>query len=83
MFYLGCEQSEKSLEIFGQAEAENAKLVKNLRKFVLTGQIGTYLPSLFVPISYLLLNFPKPEQWLLPFATEFPYVFPLRNLSLD
>lgn len=60
------------MQIYNDAEIENIKLVKNLRKYVLTNQICTYLPSLFMPISYLIFDFPKREQWVLPFAAKFP-----------
>lgn len=69
---IGCDQSDKSEKIFRHAEEDNTKLMKIVRKFVITGQIGTYWPSLLTPISYFLFDFPQPEQWFLPFEARFP-----------
>lgn len=66
---IGCDQSEKSEKIFREAEENNTKLIKIIRKFVITGQIGTYWPTLLTPISYFLFDFP--QQWFLPFEVRF------------
>lgn len=69
---IGCVQSKKSEKIFREAEENNTKLMKMVRKFVIIGQIVTYWPTLLTPFSYFLFDFPKPEQWFLPFEARFP-----------
>lgn len=63
--------SADSVKIYEEAEQNNIKLIQNIRKFVIIGLISCYLPSLLVPISYLVIRFPEPDLWILPFPVNF------------
>lgn len=67
---IGCQRSNKSWEIFERAEMKNSKLAANMRKFTIFGQCSSFLPSSMTPICFLLIGFPEPEQWLLPFPAK-------------
>lgn len=66
--------SADSVKIYEEAEQNNMKLIQNIRKFVIIGLISCYLPSLLVPISYLVIRFPEPELWILPFPVNFIFL---------
>lgn len=64
---IGCQLSQHSVHIYKVAEENNTKMIASVRKFLIIGLNSCYLPSLFVPISFLIFHFPKQEQWMLPF----------------
>lgn len=71
LLFAGCERSQESLKIFEKAEQKNTTLAQYLKRFTIAGQIGTFVPSAFVPIGFALIGFPEPEQWLLPFPAKY------------
>lgn len=68
---IGTRKSSKAFKIYEQAEGLNRIMHVKIRKFVIIGQLVTYLPATLVPISYLILGVPSQEEWMLPFPVRF------------
>lgn len=68
---IGTQTSPKAFDIYEQAEEVNRVMHKKIVKFVIIGQLVTYLPATFVPISYSILGAPAQEEWELPFPVGF------------
>lgn len=67
---IGCQRSPGSLRVYRSAADDNANLANTLKKYVLIGGFVTFAPALFVPLSYLVLGFPEPDNWVLPFPAK-------------
>lgn len=70
-FFPGCKQSTAARKIYENAACENAILAKSLTKYVLLGFAVTYVPAVFIPLCYLVLGVPEPNNWVEPFPARF------------
>lgn len=59
------------MEIYRKAAEDNANLAKSMKKFVTIGHIVTFAPSTLIPISYMILGVPEPDDWLEPFDAKY------------
>lgn len=62
--------SSESLKIYMEAEEKNVNMIQKVRKFVIIGQLTCYVPDILVPIFYLILGSPEPDQWALSFPVK-------------
>lgn len=59
------------MQTYEKAAQENEILAKTLAKYVLLGFVVTYVPAIFIPICYLMLGVPEPNNWVEPFPARF------------
>lgn len=62
--------SRDSMKIYKEAEEENYKMIRKVRKFVIIGLMVCYFPSTLPPIAFLIIGTPEPKQWQLPFVVR-------------
>lgn len=70
MCFSGCEKSIEAYKIYVECEQNNTFIATIVFTNVIVTLITLFLIVPFLPISYLLIGFPKPELWILPFATQ-------------
>lgn len=68
---VGCRLSTESRKIYMEAEDNNVKEIKRIRKFIIIGLLVCYFPASLVPLSYLIVGSPKQEEWKLPFPVNY------------
>lgn len=63
------------MKIYQMAEAEHTTLGGKLGNYILIFVLVSTVPTAISPISYMLFQFPTPNQWQLPVLMKYIIIF--------